>query len=85
MNPFSPYSQLSRSKAFRTFLAFRVHKRSTKQFVHRAARRKESYGAVEPKRKLSCSLLNVNGLTEESLADVSDVLARKKSDVCVIL
>ena len=37
------------------------------------------------KRSLTCSLLNVNGLNEASLADVRSTLAQRKPDLCVIL
>ena len=51
--------------------------RRTRNWIHKAVRLKESFGALRTKKKLQCSLLNVDGLTETSFADVKDVLSRK--------
>ena len=63
----------------------RINKRSSNDLIHKSARIKDSYGAIGTKKKLSCSLLNVNGLTEASLTDVKDVLSRKQPDLCIII
>ena len=90
MNPFSlKRTGFRKGNNARTHSVFngksRINSRSSRSFVHKSVRLKESYGAVGKMNKLSCSLLNVNGLTEDSLADVKDVLMRKQPDLCVLL
>ena len=88
MNPFSLQKQRfrkGRPKGNGSFEKNRVGKRSSRNLVHKSVRLKESYGAIGSKKKLTCSLLNVDGLSDASLADVRDVLARKQPDLCVIL
>ena len=88
MNPFSLQKQRfrkGRPKGNGSFEKNRVGRRSSRNLVHKSVRLKESYGAIGSKKKLTCSLLNVDGLSDASLADVRDVLARKQPDLCVIL
>ena len=63
----------------------RIRKRSMGNWKHKSVRMKESFGAVTMKEKLVCSLLNVDGLNESSLADVKEVLSTKKPDICILL
>ena len=65
--------------------SIRVRNRSMKNWIHKSARRKESFGAVSRKGNLLCALLNVDGLTDSSFADVKEVLSSKRPDVCLLL
>ena len=62
-----------------------TRKRRTRDWVHKSVRLKESFGGIRAKKKLQCSLLNVNGLTASTLADVKEVLSRKQPDLCILI
>ena len=62
-----------------------TRKRSTRDWVHKSVKLKDSYGAINSKKRLKCAMLNVDGLSEGTLADVKSVLSRRKPDVCVLL
>ena len=52
-------------------------RRTAKGFLHKSARLKDSYGAVEPKKSFSCVLLNADGFSEQTFMDVKETLAKK--------
>ena len=97
MNPFIVGNPSSSKSGFRkgrntvsgnlkvTRESLRIRNRSMKNWVHKSARRKDSFGAVSRKENLVCALLNVDGLTESSFADVKEVLSSKRPDVCLLL
>ena len=63
----------------------RIRNRSMRDWIHKSARRKDSYGTVTKRNNLLFSLLNVDGLTDSTFNDVKDVLTRKMPDVCLLL
>ena len=90
MNPFSLNKtgfRRGRNSKYRSYSNKRIRliERNARTLVHKSVRLKESFGAIGTKKKLSCALLNVDGLTDASLTDVKDVLFRKKPDLCVLL
>ena len=60
-------------------------RRSSKNLIHKSVKLKDSFGGIRTKKRLQCSLLNVNGLTAAALADVKDVLSRKQPDICCLI
>ena len=60
-------------------------RRSTTNWVHNSVKLKETYGAITSKKRLKCAMLNVDGYSEDVLADVRSVLSRKMPDVCILL
>ena len=62
-----------------------MNHRRTNNLVRRSVGRKDSYGFVQPKSRLKLGMLNVDGCSQDTLADVRDVLLRKGLDVCVLL
>ena len=89
MNPFSlsnpGFRRGRNSQSNSSSAKSQMRTRSTRNWIHKAVRLKESFGALRTKKKLQCSLLNVDGLTETSFADVKDVLSRKLPDICLLL
>ena len=63
----------------------RVSRRRVNQYRSKRAKLKQNDETVHTKRVLRCSLLNVNGLSESSLANVGDVVRTQKSDVVFLL
>ena len=63
----------------------RVSRRSINHYRSKRARLKESVGTVQTKKVLRCSLLNVDGLGESSLANIEEVVGSEKPDVVIIL
>ena len=63
----------------------RVSRRSINHYRSKRARLKESVGTVQTKKVLRCSLLNVDGLGESSLANIEKVVGSEKPDVVIIL
>ena len=97
MNPFLLGNQTSTKSGFRkgrntvsgnryvSKESIRIRNRRMKDWVHKSARRKDSFGAVSRKENLVCALLNVDGMTDSSFADVKEVLSSKRPDVCLLL
>ena len=75
----------SRSNTSASKQSCHTRKRRTRDWVHKSVRLKESFGGIRAKKKLQCSLLNVNGLTAATLADVREVLSRKQPDLCILI
>ena len=95
MNPFSKGVSVPPRRGFRrgrnsasnnniSYERIRQRRRNTR-CLHKSSLLKESYGLIQRKTKLKCCMLNVNGLTDSTLADVKNVLASKSPDVCVLL
>ena len=63
----------------------RIAARSTRNFVQKSAKLKSSFGAISKQKSLKCCLLNVDGLSESSFADVKNVLSSKAPDICILL
>ena len=64
----------------------RSEKRRHRQFrAVKHVKLRESTGIVQTKRKLRCSLLNVDGLSEASLANVETTIASKRPDIVALL
>ena len=93
MNPFSYHHGFSRFRSGRncasnlTFSKMKrqMNHRRTNNLVRRSVGRKDSYGFVQPKSRLKLGMLNVDGCSQDTLADVRDVLLHKGLDVCVLL
>ena len=64
---------------------YRDRKRNTRSRIAKRVKLRDSSGFIQHKKSLKCSLLNVNGLSEASMANVKDVLSRKQPDVCILL
>ena len=95
MNPFSKGISAPPKRGFRrgrnsvsnhnvSFEKARQRKRQTRS-LHKSSLLKESCGSIQKKTKLKCCLLNVNGLSDSTLADVKNVFASKSPDICVLL
>ena len=67
--------------------AFHRTKRRIKFFKvrNKHAKLRESTGTVQTKSILRCSLLNINGLSEASLANVETVVGSEKPDIVILL
>ena len=63
----------------------RVSRRRVQNYKNKGAKLKDSVGTVQTKNVLRCSLLNVDGLGESSLANIEQVVESKKPDVVIIL
>lgn len=93
MNPFSLHRGFSRFRSGRNLtnnvslskMKRQIHRRNTRNWVHKSVGRKDSYGFVQPKSRLKLGMLNVDGCTRDTFADVKDVLLRKKMDMCILL
>ena len=61
------------------------HSRKRTYRIHKKGKLRESIGILDKRKKLSVSLLNVDGLSELSLLSVENALAKKSPDVCICL
>ena len=78
MRPYKSKEAFHRSK--RRIQAFKASKMRNKH-----AKLRESFGTIQTKNVLRCSLLNVNGLSEASLATVATVVGSEKPDIVILL
>ena len=78
MRPDKSKEAFHRSK--RRIQAFKASKMRNKH-----AKLRESFGTIQTKNVLRCSLLNVNGLSEASLANVETVVGSEKPDIVILL
>ena len=74
----------------RTCKSWEAFHRSKKRVRHYRNKRKhtqlrESYGTIDTKNVLRCSLLNINGLNEASLANVETVVGAEEPDLIFLL
>ena len=67
--------------------SFQRSKRKIRQYKSKNtnAKLRDSAGKIDSKNVLRCSLLNVNGLSESSLACVETVVEAKKPDIVILL
>ena len=77
MRPFNPWETLHRAK--RTVNRYRTRRKQ------RQARQRDSAHHNQTKKALKCSLLNINGLSETSLANVDSVIDTHSPDVVILL
>ena len=59
--------------------------RRTSDWKIRRAKLRAGIGSVNVKNSLDCALLNVDGLSDESLVDVQNTLDVQKPDICFLL